>query len=130
MRSCVLQRAVGVGENRLRPSCRTAAGRSRSLGIGLARFGGEVIAAERDVLRRRDDRLAARGREDVVRRHHQQARFHLRFDRERHVHGHLVAVEVRVVSGANQRMNADGFAFDEHAARKPGWKDGAASARG
>ena len=58
------------------------------------------------------------------------ARFHLRFDRERHVHGHLVAVEVRVVSGTNERMNADGFAFDEHAARKPGSKDGAASARG
>ena len=54
------------------------------------------------------------GREDVVRRHHEHARFHLRFDGERHVHGHLVTVEVRVVSGANERVNADGFAFDEH----------------
>ena len=29
------------------------------------------------------------------------------------MHGHLVAVEVRVVSGANERMNADRFAFDQ-----------------
>ena len=53
------------------------------------------------------------GREDVVRRQHEHARFHLRLDRERHVDGHLVAVEVRVVGGADERMNADGFAFDE-----------------
>ena len=29
------------------------------------------------------------------------------------MHSHLVAVEVRVVSGANERMNADRFAFDQ-----------------
>ena len=34
-------------------------------------------------------------------------------DRKRHVDGHLVAVEVRVVSRANQRMNANGLAFDQ-----------------
>ena len=39
--------------------------------------------------------------------------FHLRLDRERHVDRHLIAVEVRVVSGTNERMNADRFAFDE-----------------
>ena len=27
--------------------------------------------------------------------------------------GHLVAVKVRVESGTNQRMNADGFTFNE-----------------
>ena len=87
--------------------------RFRRRARGAPRILRQVIAAERDVLRRRRDRLAARGREDVVRREHEHARFHLRFDRERHVHGHLVAVEVRVVSGANERMNADRFAFDE-----------------
>jgi hypothetical protein len=30
------------------------------------------------------------------------------------VDGHLVAVEVRVVGGANERVNADRLAFDEH----------------
>ncbi len=80
---------------------------------GAPRILRQVITAERDVLRRRRDRLAARGRENVVRREHEHARFHLRFDRKRHVHRHLVAVEVRVVSGANERMNANRFAFDQ-----------------
>jgi len=30
------------------------------------------------------------------------------------VHGHLVAVTVRVERGAEQRVDADGFAFDEN----------------
>ena len=29
------------------------------------------------------------------------------------MHGHLVAVEVRIISSANQRMNANGFALDQ-----------------
>src|SRR6266404_1871210 len=73
----------------------------------------EIITAEGNVLRRRGDRFSAGRRENIVRREHEHARFHLRLDRERHVHGHLVAVEVRVVGGANERMNADRFAFDQ-----------------
>ena len=80
---------------------------------GRPRFGGEIEAAQRDVLRRRDDGPAAGGAEDVVGRHHEQAGFHLGLDRERHMDGHLVAVEVGVVGGADQRMDADGLAFDE-----------------
>ncbi len=53
------------------------------------------------------------GREDVVRRHHQSARFDLRLDRQRHVNGHLVAVEVGVVRGADQRMQLDRLPFDQ-----------------
>ena len=34
--------------------------------------------------------------------------------RERKMDGHLVAVEVRVVRRADQRMQMDRFAFDEH----------------
>ena len=107
-----LQRAIVIGENHffLRAEQRQF---PRVGGHRRARFGGEIITAERDVLRRRDDRPAGRRAENVVRRHHQQARFHLRLDGQRHVHGHLVAVEIRVVSGANQRMNANRFAFDQ-----------------
>ena len=72
-----------------------------------------VVEPEDDVLRRVDDRLAVRGREDVVRAHHEHARFHLRFDRERHVDGHLVAVEVGVERRADERVKLDGLALDE-----------------
>ncbi len=52
--------------------------------------------------------------QDVVGRHHQDARFQLRFERQRDVHGHLVAVEVGVEGGADQRMKLDRLAFDQH----------------
>ena len=73
-----------------------------------------VVEAEHDVLRRHDDRLAVRRMQDVVGRHHQDARFELRFQRQRNVHGHLVAVEVGVERRANQRMQLDRLAFDQH----------------
>src|SRR5262249_45483200 len=78
-----------------------------------ARILGKIITPESDVLRRRGNRLAAGRRENVIRSEHQHARFHLSLYRERHVHRHLVAVEVRVVRGANQRMNANSFALDQ-----------------
>ena len=74
----------------------------------------EVIQAEHDVLRRHDDRLTVGRMQDVVGRHHQHARFELRFQRQRNVHGHLVAVEVGVERGADQRMQLDRLAFDQH----------------
>ena len=89
-----------------------------------------VVAAEHDVLRRADDRASRRGRQDVVRRHHQHARFDLRLDRERHVDRHLVAVEVGVERRAHQRVELDRLAVDQHAARRPACRAGAASARG
>ena len=73
-----------------------------------------VVEAEHDVLRRHDDRLAVRRMQDVVGRHHQDARFQLRFQRQRNVHGHLVAVEVGVERRANQRMQLDRLALDQH----------------
>jgi len=36
------------------------------------------------------------------------------FRRERDVNGHLVSVEIRVERGADQRVNADGLALDQH----------------
>ena len=41
-------------------------------------------------------------------------RLGLRLDRQRQVHGHLVAVEVGVEAFAHQRVNLDRVAFDEH----------------
>jgi hypothetical protein len=51
--------------------------------------------------------------QDVVGRHHQHAGFELRFQRQRHVDRHLVAVEVGVEGGADQRMKLDRLAFDQ-----------------
>jgi hypothetical protein len=68
--------------------------------------------------------------QDVVGRHHQHARFKLGFERQRHVNGHLVAVEVGVERSTDQRMKLDRLAFDQAPARTPGCPDGAASARG
>ena len=84
------------------------------VGVLGAGFLGEVVATERNILRRRSDRLAAGWREDVVRRQHEHAGFHLRLDRERHMDRHLVTVEVRVVGGANERVDANRLALDEN----------------
>ena len=58
--------------------------------------------------------LPLAGRQDVVGRHHQHARFELRFERQRNVDRHLVAVEVGIEGGADQRMKLDRLAFNQH----------------
>ncbi len=83
-----------------------------TLGAGLGL--GQVIDTEHHVLRRDGERQTVRGRKNVARTEHQHRGFDLRFRRKRNVHGHLVAVEVRVERGADERVNADGFSFDEH----------------
>ena len=75
---------------------------------------GEEVEPEADVLGRRHDRLAGGRREDRRRREHHELRLHLRLDRERHVDGHLVAVEVCVERRADHRVEADRLALDEH----------------
>src|SRR5437870_7965194 len=89
-------------------------GEHAALAVRQHPLAGEVVEAEHDVLRGHDDRLAVRGAEDVVGAHHQHARLHLRLDGERHVHRHLVAVEVRVEGGAHQRVELDSLALDQH----------------
>ena len=64
--------------------------------------------------RRHDDRRAVGRVQDVVGRHHQHARLELRLERQRHVHGHLVAVEIGVEGRADQRMQLDRLALDQH----------------
>src|SRR2546422_7518462 len=74
---------------------------------------GQVVDAEDHVLGRHRQRRAVRRRQDVVRGQHQHLGLELRLHRERDVHRHLVAVEVRVEGRADQRVNLDGLAFDE-----------------
>ena len=93
-------------------SSRRAERAAFALGAGLGL--GQVVDAEDHVLRRHGERQAVGRRKNVVRAEHQHRGFHLRFGRKRNVHGHLVAVEVRVERGADERMDANGLAFDEH----------------
>ena len=58
--------------------------------------------------------LPLAGRQDVVGRHHQHAGLELGLQRQRHVDRHLVAVEVGVEGGADQRMQLDRLALDQH----------------
>src|SRR5690606_30955558 len=48
-----------------------------------------------------------------VGRHHEHASFELRFKRQRDVHGHLVAVKVRVKRSTDERVELDCLAFDQ-----------------
>jgi hypothetical protein len=74
---------------------------------------GQVVAPQDDVLAGDGDRLAVRGGEDVVRGQHQDAGLDLRLVRERDVHRHLVAVEVRVEGRADERVDLDRLALDQ-----------------
>ena len=74
----------------------------------------KIVKAEHDILRRHDDRRAVRGMQDVVGRHHQDARFELRLERQRHVNRHLVAVEVGIERRADQGMQLNRLALDQH----------------
>ena len=89
-------------------------GKDTPLSLAADRHLGEIIEAEHNVLRRRHDRLTGCRREQVVCRQHEKAAFELRLERKRHVNRHLVAVEVGIERGTDQRMEADCLPFDEH----------------
>ncbi len=55
-----------------------------------------------------------RGGQDVVRRQHQDARLGLGLDGQRQVHRHLIAVEVGVERVADERVDLDRLAVDQH----------------
>ena len=106
-----VERAFGFGERRLGHGAQ-----HRQVGVGRRLVGGferQVVGAEHDVLGRREDRLTAGRREDVVRGHHQELALHDGFQGQRDVDGHLVTVEVRVVSGTDERVEADRVTLDE-----------------
>ena len=89
-------------------------GENHALAAAVGQHQGDEIAAHHNVLRGAHDRLAVGRAEDVVRGHHQRMRLDLRLDRQRQMDGHLVAVKVGVESFADQRMQVDGVAFDQH----------------
>ena len=72
-----------------------------------------VVKTEHHVLTGNDGGIAVSREKHVVTREHQATRLELRFQRKRNVHGHLVAVEVGVKGRANERVQLDGFTFDE-----------------
>ena len=74
---------------------------------------GHVIQTQYDVLRRYDNRLAVGRRQYVVRSQHQGTGFHLGFQAQRNVYRHLVTVKVGVKRGTYQRMQLNGFTFNQ-----------------
>ena len=60
------------------------------------------------------DRTPVGRRQDVVGRQHQDPRLGLRLGGQRHVHRHLVPVEVGVERRADERVDLDGLALHEH----------------
>ena len=100
----VVERALHLGD----------VGEDHAFALAVDALARRVVQAQHHVLRRHDRRLAVGREQHVVGGQHQRAGFHLRFDRQRHVHGHLVAVEVGVERRADQRVQLDRLAFDQH----------------
>ena len=84
-----------------------------ALALGARAGRREVVAADDDVLLRGDDRATRRRRQDVVGAQHEHPGLGLGLGRQRQVHGHLVAVEVGVEGGADQRVDLDGLALHQ-----------------
>ena len=85
-----------------------------ALALEAVTSGGEVVDADDHVLRRDGERLAMSRRLDVVGAEHEHAGLGLRLTGQRHMHGHLVTVEVGIERRTDERMQADGLALDEH----------------
>ena len=89
-------------------------GEQSALALGIDALTGHVVQTQNNVLRRHDDGFAVRRRQDVVGRHHQRTRFQLGFQCQWDVYGHLVAVEVGVVSSTYQRVQLNRFTLNQH----------------
>ena len=90
------------------------ASQHHAFAFGVNTVTGHVVQTQYNVLRRNDDWFAVRRGQDVVGRHHQRTRFQLGFQRQRYVNSHLVTIEVGVVCRTNQRVQLDGFTFDQN----------------
>ena len=75
---------------------------------------GQVVAAHDHIEGGRHERVSGRGRQHVVGAEHYLFGFQHRHPGQWYVDRHLVAVEVRVKGGTDQRMDLDGVALDEH----------------
>ena len=89
-------------------------GENAALALGALLGLGQVIEAEHHVLRGNGDGVAGGRRKNVVRGQHQHTGFDLRLGRKRNVHRHLVAVEIGIEGRADQRVNLDRLALDQH----------------
>ncbi len=74
----------------------------------------QVIGAEDHVLCRDSNRHTIGGLEEVVCREHEEAGFGLCLGRKREVDSHLVAVEVRIERGTDERMELNGTTLYEY----------------
>ena len=79
----------------------------------LGLLGGEEVGAEDHVLGGDGQHLAGGRGAQVVAGQHEDAGLGLGLRGQRHVHGHLVAVEVGVEGGAHERVQVDGLALDQ-----------------
>ena len=77
-------------------------------------FPGQVVESENYVLGGKYYGLSVSGGKNVVGRHDERTALRLGLDRERNVDRHLVAVEIRVVRRAHERMELYGLVLDEH----------------
>ena len=101
-------RAVVVGKKRI------ARGHERpTLARSTITHGGQVVETDDHVLRRHGQRATVCRRLDVVGGEHEDTGLGLRLSRQRQVDRHLVAVEVCVERGADERVQADGLTLDE-----------------
>ena len=73
----------------------------------------QVVTTHHGILRRAHNRPAVGWSKNVVRRKHQRVGFDLSFDRKRQVNRHLVAVEVRVESFTDQRVQVNRVTFNQ-----------------
>ena len=91
--------------------------RCKMFSLALASFNdfGEPIEAQNDILwlRGKHRHLAVTRLQDIFVCTHNIFRLPLRFFRERHMHRHLVAIEVSVECVTHERMKLDGVAFNE-----------------
>src|SRR5699024_9219710 len=89
-------------------------GEHTPLTLGVYFFAADVVKAQHHILSRYDDRFTVGRRQDVVGGHHQRPGLQLGFQGQRHVYRHLVAVEVRVEGGTDQRVQLNRLAFDQY----------------
>ena len=88
-------------------------GKEHAFAHGVDAFAGRIVKTQHHVLRRNNGRIAVCREKHVIGGKHQRAGFQLSFQRQRHVHSHLVTVEVSVKGCANERVQLNGLAFNQ-----------------
>ena len=76
---------------------------------------GQVIKAQNNVLGGRNNRTSVRRRKQIIDGQQLQAAFDLGFQGKRHMHGHLIPVEVTALKAVQtKRVQFNGLAFDQY----------------